>query len=192
MKTKAIIFNTTTDSLVDVKEALGHSQYQVIADSSCLSDVTRAVFNGSVELVIAVTDKRFDPLFAAVGQIVKQHTVPIVVFTYDDSRDVIQLAIKTGVAAYIVDGLQANRVVSILDTACLRFNEQQRLLSELNKTKESLLERKLIEKAKGILMKRSAQDENSVYQSMRRAAMNKNIKLADLAKSIIDSHELMA
>ncbi len=192
MKTKAIIFNTTTDSLVDVKEALGHSHYQVIADSSCLSDVTRAVFNGSVELVIAVTDKRFDPLFAAVGQIVKQHAVPIVVFTYDDSRDVIQLAIKTGVAAYIVDGLQANRVVSILDTACLRFNEQQRLLSELNKTKESLLERKLIEKAKGILMKRSAQDENSVYQSMRRAAMNKNIKLADLAKSIIDSHELMA
>lgn len=192
MKTRTIIFNTTADELVDIKEALDNSNYQVIASCSNLSDVTRAVFNGSVDLVMAVTDKKLDQLFAVIGQISKQQAIPVVVFTYDDSRDVIQLAIKTGVAAYIVDGLQANRIVSILDTACFRFNEQQRIVSELNKTKASLIERKLIEKAKGILMKRLAQDEDSVYKSMRKAAMDKNIKISELSKSIIDSHELMA
>ncbi len=192
MKTRVIILNTTADELCDIKESLARSNYQVIETCSSLSDISRAVINGSVDLVMAVTDKKFDQLFATIQQINKQQAVPVVIFTYDDSRDVIQLAIKTGVSAYIVDGLQANRIVSILDTACFRFNEQQRIKNELAKTKTTLVERKLIEKAKGILMQRSSKDENSVYKSMRKAAMDKNIKMAELAKSIIDSHELMA
>jgi len=192
MKTRVIILNTTTDELCDIKESLARSNYQVIETCSSLSDISRSVINGSVDLVMVVTDKKFDSLFATIQQINKQQAVPVVIFTYDDSRDVIQLAIKTGVSAYIVDGLQANRIVSILDTACFRFNEQQRIKNELAKTKTTLVERKLIEKAKGILMQQSSKDENSVYMSMRKAAMDKNIKMAELAKSIIDSYELMA
>jgi len=192
MKTRVIILNTTTDELCDIKESLARSNYQVIETCSSLSDISRSVINGSVDLVMVVTDKKFDSLFATIQQINKQQAVPVVIFTYDDSRDVIQLAIKTGVSAYIVDGLQANRIVSILDTACFRFNEQQRIKNELAKTKTTLVERKLIEKAKGILMQQSSKDENSVYKSMRKAAMDKNIKMAELAKSIIDSYELMA
>jgi len=191
MKTRIIILNTTADELCDIKESLSRSNYQVITTSSNLSDISRAVINGSVDLVMAVTDKKFDQLFAVIRQINKQQAVPVVIFTYDDSRNVIQLAIQTGVSAYIVDGLQANRIVSILDTACFRFNEQQRVKTELEKTKTTLAERKLIDKAKGILMQRSAQDEDSIYKSMRKAAMDKNIKIAELAKSIINSHELM-
>ena len=191
MAPRIIIFNNSLDDLVDIKQCLSKSSYKLVSVCHSLTEMSQAVITNDINLVMVVTDKKFDPLFATVRQINKQHPIPFIIFTYEDNRCVIESAIKAGVSAYIVDGLQANRVISILDTAHLLFNEQQRVKTELEKTKTTLAERKLIDKAKGILMQRSAQDEDSIYKSMRKAAMDKNIKIAELAKSIIDSHELM-
>ena len=192
MKTKVLLFNTTADELLDIQERLSETSYEIIAITSDLSDISQAALSGSVDLVMAVTDKRFGQLFTCVQQINLHKPIPVVVFTYDDSRDVIQLAIKAGVSAYIVDGLQAKRMLSILDTARFRFNEQQSIKNELEKTKNTLSERKFIDKAKGILMQRSNINEDAAYKAMRKMAMDKNIKMAELAKSVISASELIA
>jgi len=192
MKTKVLLFNSTADDLLDVQTHLSESIYDVTAVTSDLSHISRAAISGSVDIVMAVTEKRFDQLFSCIQQINLQNPVPVIVFTYEDSRDVIELAIKVGVSAYIVDGLQAKRIVSIIDTACFRFNEQQLIKKELEKTKNTLSERKLIDKAKGIVMQRSNINENDAYKAMRKMAMDKNIKLVELSKSIISASEILA
>ncbi|MEY8193886.1 MAG: ANTAR domain-containing protein [Cycloclasticus sp.] len=191
MKSKILLFNTTADDLVDIQERLSATNYDIVVVTSDLSDVSRVSLAGTVDLVMAVTDKRFDQLFSCVQQMNVHAPVPVVIFTYDDSRDVIQLAIKAGVSAYIVDGLQAKRVSSILDTARFRFNEQQSIKNELEKAKNTLNERKLIDRAKGILMQRSKITEDAAYKAMRKMAMDKNIKMANLAQSVISASELM-
>jgi len=191
MKSKILLFNTTADDLVDIQERLSATNYDIVVVTSDLSDVSRVSLAGTVDLVMAVTDKRFDQLFSCVQQINLDNPIPVVIFTYDDSRDVIQLAIKAGVSAYIVDGLQAKRVSSILDTARFRFNEQQSIKNELEKAKNTLNERKLIDRAKGILMQRSKITEDAAYKAMRKMAMDKNIKMANLAQSVISASELM-
>lgn len=190
MKTRVLLFNTTADELLDIHKQLSEASYEIVAVTSDLSDISQAVLSGSVDLVMAVTDKRFDQLFSCIQQINLYNPVPVVIFTYNDSRDIIQLAIKAGVSAYIVDGLQAKRILSILDTAYFRFNEQQNIKIELEKAKTMLSDRKLIDRAKGILMKHSNIDENAAYTAMRKLAMDKNIKMIELAKSIISANEL--
>ncbi len=192
MKPRVLLFNTTADELIDVQEYLSASIYDVTAVTSELSDISRAALSGTVDIIMAVTDKRFDQLFSCIQQINLQNPVPVIVFTYEDSRDVIQSAIKVGVSAYIVDGLQAKRIVSIIDTSCFRFNEQQLVKKELEKTKNTLSERKLIDKAKGIVMQRSNISENDAYKAMRKMAMDKNIKMIELAKSVISASEILA
>jgi response regulator NasT len=191
MKTKVLLFNTTADGLVDIQNSLYQSNYEVMGICSSLSQVSQAALSGTVDLLMVVTYKRFDQLFNCVQKINLHNPLPVVVFTYDDSRDVIRLAIKAGVSAYIVDGLQAKRIVSILDTALFRFQEQQQIKQELAKTKTSLTERKLIDKAKGIVMKRSNIDEDAAYKTLRKMAMDKNMRMAELAKSIISASELL-
>jgi response regulator NasT len=191
MKTRVLLFNTSLDDLADIHTSLPTSSYDIVETCSELSRLTQLVRTGTVDVVIAVTDKRLEQFFACVQQLNDQHPVPFVVFTYEDSRDAIELAIQAGVSAYIVDGLQANRIASILDTAVLRFKAHQSMRDELNKTKSTLNERKLIDKAKGILMQRSNISEDDAYKAMRKMAMDRNIKIAELAKSVISTVDLV-
>ena len=191
MKTRILLFNSSPEDLLDIEEALANSAYEIVQRCSRISDISRAIIKSDVDMLMAVTDKKFDQLFTCVKQINQLKPVPVVVFTYEDDRDVIQAAIKAGVSAYIVDGLQAKRIVPILETARIRFMEQQVIKDELDRTRETLSERKLIERAKGIVMQRSNIDEEEAYKSMRKMAMDKNIKLSELAKSVISAAELI-
>ena len=100
-------------------------------------------------------------------------------------------AIKSGVKAYIVDGLEENRVQPIIDVAMARFREFQALKDELDATRNQLSERKTVEKAKGILMKHKNISEDDAYQSLRKVAMDKNKRIVDVSESVISAFELL-
>ena len=100
-------------------------------------------------------------------------------------------AIKSGVNAYIVDGLEEKRVQPIIDVAIARFREFQALKDELDATRSQLAERKVVEKAKGILMKHKDITEDEAYQSLRKMAMDKNKRIADVADGVISAFELL-
>jgi response regulator NasT len=103
-----------------------------------------------------------------------------------------QAAMDAGVSAYVVAGLHSERIKPVLDVALARFNTEQRLRAELSDTKLKLAERKSIERAKGYLMQQHQMSEPEAYQKMRRMAMDKNLKLVEVAQRILDVADLLA
>jgi len=116
---------------------------------------------------------------------------PIVLFTEDDKTSSMDAAMAAGVSAYIVAGLQAERIKPVLNVALARFRQEQKLLAELSETRHKLAERKVIDRAKGILMSNQRLTEDQAYQKLRSMAMNKNLKLAEIAQRIIDVEDLL-
>jgi response regulator NasT len=116
---------------------------------------------------------------------------PIAMFVDQSDTASIQASVDAGVSAYIVDGLKKERVKHILDLCISRFNAFTRLQSELDRTKTALEERKVIDRAKGILMKARNLSEEEAYALLRRTAMNENRKIAEIAQSIVTAADLL-
>ncbi|WP_307268708.1 ANTAR domain-containing response regulator [Labrys wisconsinensis] len=116
---------------------------------------------------------------------------PVAMFVDQSDTAMIEAAVDAGVSAYIVDGLRKERVKAILDMAISRFNAFDRLRRELAEARTQLEERKVIDRAKGILMKARAIPEEEAYALLRRAAMNENRRIADVAQSIITAADLL-
>ncbi len=116
---------------------------------------------------------------------------PVAMFVDQSDTASIEAAVDAGVSAYIVDGLKKERVKSILDMTVSRFNAFDHLQRELHQARTELAERKVIERAKGILMKSKGLSEEEAYASMRRAAMNEKMKLADIAQSVVTAAQLL-
>src|SRR5262245_34043007 len=122
-----------------------------------------------------------------VSRVVKR---PIAMFVDQADAASIQASVDAGVSAYIVDGLKKERIKSILDLCISRFNAFSRLQDELEQTRSALEERKVIDRAKGLLMKAKNLTEESAYALLRKTAMNENRKIADVAQSVITTAEL--
>ncbi|WP_222875863.1 ANTAR domain-containing response regulator [Terrihabitans soli] len=116
---------------------------------------------------------------------------PIVMFVDQSDSDAMKAAVSAGVSAYVVDGLTANRVKPILDVAVARFQEFDNLRRELDIAKASLAERKIIDRAKGILMRARGLSEEDAYNLLRSKAMNEQKKVAEIAQSVITASELL-
>ncbi|CDG83606.1 ANTAR domain-containing response regulator [Janthinobacterium agaricidamnosum] len=116
---------------------------------------------------------------------------PIVLFTEDDTISSMDAAMAAGVSAYIVAGLHAERIKPVLNVALARFKQEQKLWAELSDTKHKLAERKVIERAKGLLMVHHQLSEEQAYQKLRSMAMNKNLKLSEIAQRILDVEDLL-
>jgi response regulator NasT len=111
---------------------------------------------------------------------------PIVMFSEDAASATIHAAVRAGVSAYIVDGLQRERITPILEVAIARFREFQALRDELAEIKHTLAERKLVDRAKGILMEQRGLDEEAAYQALRRMAMERRRRVGEVARDVID------
>jgi len=111
---------------------------------------------------------------------------PIVLFTDNDDSQRIKAALSAGITAYIVDGLRAERVKTVLDVAYARFELDQQLRAELDATRLKLAERKTVERAKGLLMESRGITEDEAYKRLRSMAMERGIKLVEAAQRVID------
>jgi len=123
---------------------------------------------------------------------------PIVMFTNDSDTSHVKDAVAAGVSAYIVAGLAPERIRPILDVAMARFQHEQALRQELANTRTELDElsaelkdRKVIDRAKGLLMQRQGLTEQVAYDKLRKAAMDKGLKLAEVAQRMLDVADLL-
>jgi len=123
---------------------------------------------------------------------------PIVMFTNDQDADTARAAVSAGVAAYVVAGLAPERLRPILDVALARFARDQALQTELADAREeiqnlssAMKERAVIDRAKALLMQRQSLDEASAYARLRKAAMDKNLKLVEVAQRMLDAMDLL-
>ncbi|MGE3990050.1 ANTAR domain-containing response regulator [Pseudorhodoplanes sp.] len=122
-----------------------------------------------------------------VSRIVKR---PIAMFVDQSDTASIQASVDAGVASYIVDGLKKERIKHILDTCISRFNAFAKLQGELDRTRNALEERKVIDRAKGILMSAKGLTEEQAYVLLRGTAMKENKKIAEIAQSVITASEM--
>lgn len=116
---------------------------------------------------------------------------PIVLFTETEDAALAREAVANGVTAYVVQGLQAHRVQSILEVALVRFAREQSLRAELAEARTRLEERKLIERAKGVLMQQQQIDEPEAWRRLRKLAMDRGLRIAQVARRVLDAADLL-
>ena len=174
-----------------VEQALSAAGHEVVARVMAGGDLAAEVAAASPDVIIIDIDSPDRDTLEHMRTICRERPRPVVMFTNDDNASTIRSAVRAGVSAYVVDGLHASRVLPVLEVAIARFEEFQAMREELEQTKSTLAERKLVERAKGILMRQTRMDEEAAYKAMRKMAMDRNIKLVDLARTLIAAAELL-
>jgi response regulator NasT len=116
---------------------------------------------------------------------------PIVMFTDDNDTSHVKDAVAVGVSAYIVDGLASSRIKPILDVAMARFEYEERLRTERDQARNDLQDRTTIDRAKALLMKRQGLTEEAAFSKLRKVAMDKGLKLGEVAQRMLDMVDLL-
>lgn len=165
--------------------------YNLVATLPADPFLTERLAQLQADLVIVDAESDARDALEHVVMATRDERRPIVMFTSDEDTSHVHEAVAAGVTAYIVDGLAPERIRPILTVAIARFRHQEALLAELDSARGELQERKLIERAKGLLMQRQGLSEPEAYAKLRKAAMNKGVKLADIAQQMIDMAELL-
>jgi response regulator NasT len=172
-------------------EALTAAGHEVIALLSSPLELLRAVDALHPDVIVIDTESPTRDVLEHVVIVSQASPRPIVMFASDANGEVIRDAVRAGVSAYVVDGLDSSRVNSIVEVACARFEEYQKLKIELAEANLKLSERKLVERAKGLLMQSRGLSEDEAYHALRRLAMSKKQRLGDVAQQVIDIAELL-
>jgi response regulator NasT len=116
---------------------------------------------------------------------------PVVVFAENDADDPMRRAMAAGVSAYVVAGLQPHRLASVLRVAIVRFEQEKALRDQLESARTELSTRKLVERAKAVLMRSSGMNEDDAHRHLRRLAMDRGEKLIDIARRVVEADELL-
>ncbi|MET0437512.1 MAG: ANTAR domain-containing protein [Devosia sp.] len=166
----------------------GHASVRVITD---IEDVARRIGEIAPDVVIIdLENPNRDVLehFFALSRTIKR---PIAMFVDKSDPAEIEAAVDAGVSAYVVDGLRKDRIKPILDMAIVRFRAFSRLQNELEAARSELQGRKVIDKAKGILMTSRGLSEDAAYSLLRTTAMNQNRKIVEIAQAVVTAAELL-
>lgn len=187
---RVLLVDETFERAALLKHALQGAGCQIVAHVSFSADLPGLVSEIKPDVIILDTESPDRDILEHLCVISRDQPRPIVMFTHDGDSEKIRAAISAGVSAYVVDGLDSERLRPIMDVAIARFNEFQSMRRHLEKAESQLAERKEIERAKGILMDAHGYSEADAYKRMRSMAMSKSKRLAEVAEAIILAQEL--
>jgi response regulator NasT len=166
----------------------GHTQVTVLSD---VSGIARRISEIEPDVIVIDLENPNRDMLESMFQLSRVVKRPIAMFVDRSDQASIEAAVDAGVSAYVVDGLRKERVKPILDMAISRFNAFSRMARELDAARSELAERKVIERAKGILMQNKGIGEQEAHALLRRTAMNQNRKIAEIAQSLITAASLL-
>ncbi|AYG68608.1 MULTISPECIES: ANTAR domain-containing response regulator [unclassified Rhizobium] len=181
--------NTIRASIIEegLREA-GHARVTVIHE---VQGVARTIETLHPDVIIIDLENPNRDMMEHLFQLTRTVGRPIAMFVDRSDTASIEAAVEAGVSAYIVDGLKKERVKPILDMAVSRFNAFSRLQRELAEAKSALEERKVVERAKGILMKMRGLSEDEAFALLRQTAMNEKKKMSEIAQSVVTAAGLL-
>ena len=188
---RVLIVDESEERAALLREALTSSGHEVTASLSSPLELLRAVETLLPDVIVIDTESPTRDVLEHVVMVSQSSPRPIVMFATDSGGEMIREAVRAGVSAYVVDGLDGGRVNSIVEVACARFEEFQRLKLELADANLKLAERRLVERAKGLLMQARSISEDEAYHALRKLAMAKKLRLGDVAQQLIDSAGLL-
>ena len=166
-------------------EAAGYSLITKVSTRDDLCILCQAAFPDLIVFSVKVPDGY---VLDQVRRVSVVYPCPIVMFAGKSTDPLTKEAINSGVSALIVDGFRPERLKSIFSLAIARFEEMQDLKAKLVETQRALSDRKIIDRAKGILMERSGVTENQAYKQLRNMAISEKLKIAEVAKNLIIMH----
>ena len=167
------------------------SGYAISASLGSDADLLAKMQRTDADIILINESAPGKSLFEKIDSIQREAPRPVVLFSEEHRPEVIRDAVAAGVNAYVVVGLNTNRLRSAIDTARAHFAENQALRKKVFEVSEALAQRKIIEKSKGILMKQRGLSEDEAYSSLRKSAMERNVRLVDLARTINEAANLL-
>jgi len=189
---RVMLVDDSPGDVSPLRDNLLQSGYDVVEVTSSADVLLDRVAAMQPDVIIIDSDSPTRDTLEQLSFVSARQPRPIVLFTEDRESATIQAAIKAGVSAYIVAGMQPERLQPILDVAIARFEQDRALREELKTVQGRLVERKVVERAKGILMQQKGVSEDEAFRLMRKLAMDRNRKLLDVAQQIIDVSDLLA
>lgn len=188
---RILLINDTPKKVGRLRAALIEAGFDVIDESGLIIDLPARVEAVRPDVILIDSDSPGRDVMEQVCLVTRDQPRPIVMFTDEQNPDVMRQAIQSGVSAYIVEGIQAQRLKPILDVAMVRFESDQALRAQLHARDQQMAERKRVELAKGMLMKMKTCNEEEAYTLMRRQAMSRQQKLIQVAEQIIAMSDLL-
>jgi response regulator NasT len=181
--------NVTRASILEegLREA-GYARVTVLRD---MHNLMRRIVDADPDMIFIDLENPARDVLEQMFQVSRCVRRPIAMFVDRSDADMIEAAVEAGVGSYVVDGLRKERVKAVLDTAISRFNAFNRLRDELDRARQALDERKVVERAKGILMQQRGLSEESAYALLRKAAMNENRRISEVAQSVVTAAGLL-
>ena len=174
--------------IVDALAELGDHDIQVIAEETGLA---RRVAERRPDLVLIDLANPSRDVLEELSMASGAMERPVAMFVDKSDASLTRAAIEAGISAYVVDGLRADRIKPILDAAIARFHVFQRMRVELAATKTALEERKVIDRAKGLVMRAKGIGEEQAYALIRKAAMDQGKRIADVAQALVTAADLL-
>jgi response regulator NasT len=171
----------------DGLRAAGIVQVAIVPESA---DLLERLMELAPDVVVIALDSPSRDVLEQMFKVSRVVERPVAVFVDRSDVATMQAAIDAGVSAYVVDGLKPERVRAIVDMAVMRFNAYSRMRRELDGARTALVDRKTIDKAKGLLMTRRGLSEADAYALLRRTAMNEKKRMVEIARAIITAAEL--
>jgi response regulator NasT len=166
----------------------GHSAITIISD---MRHLLRQIADAAPDVIIIDLENPNRDVLEEMFQVSRSVPRPVAMFVDQSDRSSIEAAIEAGVSAYVVDGMRKERIRPVVDMAISRYNAYRRLKDELDRAKQALEDRKVIERAKGILMKTKGVSEAEAHALLRKTAMNESRRVAEVAQALVMAAKLL-
>ena len=188
---RILVIDESQQRAVEICTGLIRAGHQVAAVLPSALELIARIEEIKPDIILIETESPSRDTLEHLAVMNREMPRPVVMFSQDGERGTIRSAIQAGVAAYVVDGFDAGRLSDVVEVAVIHFEEHQSLKRELAETSRKLSERKIIEKAKGVLMKTRGMDEESAYKALRNLAMERSQPLAVVAANLVDMAKLL-
>jgi two-component system, response regulator / RNA-binding antiterminator len=188
---KIVIVDESSVRAAILEEGLRDAGFTAVQRIGEMDNLLQRIYALDPDVILIDLENPSRDILEQMFQVSRAVRRPIAMFVDQSDSASIQASVDAGVSAYIVDGLKRERIKSIIDLCISRFNAFAKLQDELDRTKSALEDRKLIDRAKGILMKRKGLTEEEAYILLRSTAMREKKKMSDIAQSIITASDLL-
>ncbi len=186
-----VLLVTDTDKPIgELRDTLARLGYEMLAATASPQALHKAVESERPDVIIVDTESPSRDTLEQLAVMNATAPRPVLMFSNDANQQLIRDAVGAGVTAYLVEGLATERLAPILEVALARFAQESQLRERLAQAENALAERKLIDRAKRMLMDSQKMTEHAAYATMRKRAMNQGVKLAEVARQIVAAADL--
>lgn len=189
---RVLVVDESRSRAGEICAGLAVAGYQVVAVLADALELGKQVEKIQPDIILIETESPSRDTLENLAVLNESAPRPTIIFAQESESDTIREAVKVGVSAYVVDGLDAKRIKPVVEVACARFEEYQALRKELAEASKKLSDRKLIDRAKGVLMKARGMDEDGAYHALRKLAMERGQTIPSVARDVLEMAKFFA